>query len=379
MSESDFYTVNDRYKAQDVASEWPAWELQACGSAAPAPEPATSDAPAGSDDAGAVPPRLDPLGPWFSARLTFADGARIDVLVAVSGDRITVEDVRADPPLTLEGLAELARWIEGPLDDACRLATGRPRKPRPTPALAKEPGEEEGDGAAPERGAGPTGAGAAGAEAMADVAVSWAGEAAAVESSASVAPIESIASGGSSEPGGIVGSGGIEGSGGLMGVGGPLRPGGTVEFGEHVEPVEPVGLGGSVEPGEVLPSIVPAMSTESVEYSEPAESAEPAEPVGSATSAAASAVSAASVMSAASATPARPPDPSECSPPTALTRSRASERHRVVADAYREAQRDGRDPVLAVMTVTGRNRRRSLRLIAGARDEGLLTPRHHKR
>ncbi|MFH8553089.1 DUF6214 family protein [Streptomyces celluloflavus] len=376
MSESDFYTVNDRYKAQDVASEWPAWELQACGSAAPAPEPATSDAPAGSDDAGAVPPRLDPLGPWFSARLTFADGARIDVLVAVSGDRITVEDVRADPPLTLEGLAELARWIEGPLDDACRLATGRPRKPRPTPALAKEPGEEEGDGAAPERGAGPTGAGAAGAEAMADVAVSWAGEVAAVESTASVAPIES---GGSSEPGGIVGSGGIEGSGGLMGVGGPLRPGGTVEFGEHVEPVEPVGLGGSVEPGEVLPSIVPAMSTESVEYSEPAESAEPAEPVGSATSAAASAVSAASVMSAASATPARPPDPSECSPPTALTRSRASERHRVVADAYREAQRDGRDPVLAVMAVTGRNRRRSLRLIAGARDEGLLTPRHHKR
>ncbi|WP_172450375.1 DUF6214 family protein [Streptomyces kasugaensis] len=326
-----------------------------------------------------MPPRLDPLGPWFSARLTFADGARIDVLVAVSGDRITVEDVRADPPLTLEGLAELARWIEGPLDDACRLATGRPRKPRPTPALAKEPGEEEGGGAAPERGAGPTGAGAAGAEAMADVAVSWAGEAAAVESTASVAPIESIESiesGGSSEPGGFVGSGGIEGSGGLMGVGGPLRPGGTVEFGEHVEPV---GLGGSVKPGEALPSIVPAMSTESVEYSEPAESAEPAEPVGSATSAAASAVSAASAMSAASATPARPPDPSECSPPTALTRSRASERHRVVADAYREAQRDGRDPVLAVMTVTGRNRRRSLRLIAGARDEGLLTPRHHKR
>ncbi|MFF2921105.1 DUF6214 family protein [Streptomyces celluloflavus] len=356
-----------------MASEWPAWELQACGSAAPAPELAASDAPTGSDDAGVVPPRLDPLGPWFSARLTFADGARIDVLVAVSGDRITVEDVRADPPLTLEGLAELARWIEGPLDDACRLATGRPRKPRPTPALAKEPGEEEGDGAAPERGTGPTGDGAAGAEAMADVAVSWAGEAAPVESIASVAPIESIASGGSSEPGGFVGSGGTEGSGALMDVGGPLRPGGTVEFGEHVVPVEP---GGSTEPGEALASIVPAMSTESVEYSEPAESAEP---VGSATSAAASAMSATSATSAASATPARPPDPSECSPPTALTRSRASERHRVVADAYREAQRDGRDPVLAVMTVTGRNRRRSLRLIAGARDEGLLTPRHHKR
>ena len=31
------------------------------------------------------------------------------------------------------------------------------------------------------------------------------------------------------------------------------------------------------------------------------------------------------------------------------------------------------------MNATGRNRRRSLRLIAGARDEGFLTPRHNKR
>ncbi|MGG7570083.1 DUF6214 family protein [Streptomyces sirii] len=62
-----------------------------------------------------------------------------------------------------------------------------------------------------------------------------------------------------------------------------------------------------------------------------------------------------------------------------LARSRAAERRRLAADAYRQAQREGRDPVLAVMLATGRNRRRSLRLIAGARDEGLLTPRHNKR
>ncbi|PJJ05889.1 hypothetical protein BX264_6362 [Streptomyces sp. 2333.5] len=62
-----------------------------------------------------------------------------------------------------------------------------------------------------------------------------------------------------------------------------------------------------------------------------------------------------------------------------LARSRSGERRRIAADAYRQAQQEGSDPVLAVMLATGRNRRRSLRLIAGARDEGLLTPRHNKR
>lgn len=37
------------------------------------------------------------------------------------------------------------------------------------------------------------------------------------------------------------------------------------------------------------------------------------------------------------------------------------------------------DPVLAVMDATGHSRRKSLRLIAGARDAGLLTPRHIRR
>ncbi|MEV5978484.1 DUF6214 family protein [Streptomyces sp. NPDC052114] len=61
----------------------------------------------------------------------------------------------------------------------------------------------------------------------------------------------------------------------------------------------------------------------------------------------------------------------------ALPRGNAG--RRAVADTYRAAQDEGRDPVLAVMCATGRSRRKSLRLIAGARDAGYLTPRHHRR
>ncbi|MDQ0779190.1 hypothetical protein QF026_007656 [Streptomyces aurantiacus] len=55
---------------------------------------------------------------------------------------------------------------------------------------------------------------------------------------------------------------------------------------------------------------------------------------------------------------------------------RGTESRRLVAGEYLAAQRAGRDPVLAVMSATGHSRRRSLRLIAGARDAGLLAPRH---
>ncbi|WP_328498044.1 DUF6214 family protein [Streptomyces sp. NBC_00414] len=58
---------------------------------------------------------------------------------------------------------------------------------------------------------------------------------------------------------------------------------------------------------------------------------------------------------------------------------RGAEGRRLVAGEYLAAQRAGRDPVLAVMSLTGHSRRRSLRLIAGARDAGLLTPRHVRR
>lgn len=51
----------------------------------------------------------------------------------------------------------------------------------------------------------------------------------------------------------------------------------------------------------------------------------------------------------------------------------------MVAQEYRAAQAEGRDPVLAVMQATGRSRRRSLKLIASARDAGALPARHNRR
>ncbi|MFI9151458.1 DUF6214 family protein [Streptomyces sp. NPDC053367] len=68
----------------------------------------------------------------------------------------------------------------------------------------------------------------------------------------------------------------------------------------------------------------------------------------------------------------------------ALHRARPSwprgvEGRRLVAQEYRAAQEEGLDPVLAVMCATGHSRRRSLRLIAQARDAGFLTPRHARR
>ena len=55
---------------------------------------------------------------------------------------------------------------------------------------------------------------------------------------------------------------------------------------------------------------------------------------------------------------------------------RGVEGRRLLAQRYRVAQEQGADPVLAVMCATGHSRRKSLRLIAQARDAGFLTPRH---
>ncbi|WP_344363640.1 DUF6214 family protein [Streptomyces gobitricini] len=82
--------------------------------------------------------------------------------------------------------------------------------------------------------------------------------------------------------------------------------------------------------------------------------------------------------------PAAPP-PAARDEPTARGRRarpaapRGSAGRRAVAEAYTAAQWQGRDPVLAVMSATGRSRRRALRLIAAARDDGYLNPRHHRR
>ncbi|WP_241195609.1 DUF6214 family protein, partial [Streptomyces sp. SID10362] len=52
---------------------------------------------------------------------------------------------------------------------------------------------------------------------------------------------------------------------------------------------------------------------------------------------------------------------------------------RLVAREYTAAREEGGDPVLAVMRATGHSRRKSLRLIGQARDEGFLTPRRARR
>ncbi|MFE6689137.1 DUF6214 family protein [Streptomyces sp. NPDC057743] len=264
MSESEFYTDNHRYKAQGGASEWPDWELQAHGSAA------------------------SELGPWFSARLTFPHGARIDVLVTAAGDHLTVEDVRADPPLTLDALSALAHWIEGPLDDACRAATGRPPKSAPAPEAPAAP--EGADSPTRPREAHPH----------------------------PPHPADEV----------------VHGEGALCGAGADPR----------------AGAGGGAATGAPVEAVADA-------------------PSGAAT--------AADGTSEADGTPGREPDAAARS--TVLVRSRAGERRKIAAAAYRAAQQEGQDPVLAVMNATGRNRRRALRLIAGARDAGLLTPRHNKR
>ncbi|MFJ5801066.1 DUF6214 family protein [Streptomyces decoyicus] len=363
--------------------EWPTWELQAHGSAAPslAPDPAAPDDPAGPRGPGCPLPRLDPLGPWCSARLTFADGARVDVLVAVSDDHITVEDVRADPPLTLTGLTDLARWIEGPLDDAFRAATGRPRRTRPAPrqpgpaATSPErggrppagPQAEPGKGAAPEPATGPrpnspSGPTSSTPRPMAGTAPAHApqpeprGAGAGVTAGEGVAPASQGAAApgeGPTGPTGVMrGDGAVHGTAPHRGTGHPAEPSAEPAAEPSAEPAaEP-----SAEPSPAL-AASPASSTPAIASTSPT-------PAGTSTSG--------------------EPPPASAKPPerarsAVLARSRAGERRRLAADAYRQAQREGCDPVLAVMLATGRNRRRALRLIAGARDEGLLTPRHNKR
>lgn len=77
---------------------------------------------------------------WFDVRLAFADGAQVDVLAVVREAGVSIEDVRAQPALSLDDLAALADWIEGPLFDACGdgpVEAGevelclRPRRARP--------------------------------------------------------------------------------------------------------------------------------------------------------------------------------------------------------------------------------------------------------
>ncbi|MFF4353004.1 DUF6214 family protein [Streptomyces sp. NPDC001530] len=92
-------------------SVWPAWEVQEHDSA-------TS---------------------WFYVRLTFGDDAQVDVLAVVCELGVSIEDVRAQPPLSLDDLAVLADWIEEPLFEACGAPAAPSYEPGEAPARRARP------------------------------------------------------------------------------------------------------------------------------------------------------------------------------------------------------------------------------------------------
>ncbi|MFJ2671785.1 DUF6214 family protein [Streptomyces sp. NPDC087525] len=312
------------------------WEVQGHGTVTGAGDPRDGAA------------RREILPPWVDIRLTFADGARIDVLAVVRDGRIAIEDAQADPPLALDGFAALAEAIEAPLHNACQVVAGRHRPPAPQPVDS------------------------------------------AVSIDAPVAPVAPLATGTGDGP---------------QPLSGPERP----EAAEEAEP----GFGfESPSAPEPVPASEPVAATESG----PAPEAGPVHAAGSVYASgsvhATGPVHAAGSVHASGPAPApeRPaeqpvgepvqsePEPTSAQPaapdaaPEAAQDQIQSGRHRArpslprgsaarqgVAEIYRAAQQAGQDPVLAVMSATGYSRRKALRLIAGARDEGHLTPRHHRR
>ncbi|MFC9679702.1 DUF6214 family protein [Streptomyces sp. NPDC056948] len=76
---------------------------------------------------------------WFDVRLAFADGAHVDALAVVAGGCVGVEDVRAQPALSLDDLAVLADWLEDSLAEACGAAAGPVPEDRAGPGRRARP------------------------------------------------------------------------------------------------------------------------------------------------------------------------------------------------------------------------------------------------
>ncbi|MEU6217579.1 DUF6214 family protein [Streptomyces sp. NPDC047022] len=180
---------------------------------------------------------------WLAVRLDLPGGGWVDALAVVAGGCVGIEEVRAQPPLSLDDLAVLADWIEEPLLAACGMTADL----APVPAGASAPE------ASPEPGRRPV----------------------AEE--------------------------------------GPRPPGVSLPEGASAPGEGPLPVGTPVAGGE------------------------------------------------------------------ADTWTRGADGARRIAEEYLAAQRQGADPVSAVMCATGRSRRQSLKLIGGARDAGYLTPRHARR
>jgi Family of unknown function (DUF6214) len=274
--EASFLDLSDRNAADGAVSVWPAWKVR------------EHDGTTTS---------------WFQVRLAFPDGAHVDALAVLRDGRVSIEDVSAQPALSLADLTVLADWIEGPLFESCGVAAERPQGA----GGDRQPQERH----EPE------------ADSKAYVPVAEEREYAPVADEAEYAPVADgtryapVADGAPQEP---------------VADGIPQEP---VADGTERAPVadgiprEPVAEGKDHEP-EAADEEVTAL---------------------------------------------------RCAGPR-RARSvwpRGSEGRRLVALEYRAAQEQGSDPVLAVMSATGHSRRRSLRLIAQARDAGYLTPRHIRR
>ncbi|MFD5781968.1 DUF6214 family protein [Streptomyces sp. NPDC126933] len=285
MSEHKLNSAQD--PNEHDAYEWPIWEVQGHGTVTGSGDPRDGAA------------RREVVPPWVDIRLTFADGARLDVLAVVRDGRIAIEGAQADPPLALDGFAALAEAIEAPLVNACQVVAGHHRPPAPQPAGDRP-----------------------------------AGEPAAVEPAASEVTTREPAAG---EP-----------ALGEPALGEPAERGpDAIEPAAAEAAVEPAVEPAVVEAATVEPAIVQPDAADVSESGPHADRGEEREPTGRHRG--------------------RP----------AVQRGGATRLS--VAEIYRAAQQEGQDPVLAVMSATGFSRRKSLRLIAGARDEGHLSPRHHRR
>ncbi|MEV5874659.1 DUF6214 family protein [Streptomyces sp. NPDC052101] len=263
--EASLLNLSDRNTEDGAVSVWPAWKVREHGGT-------TS---------------------WFQVQLAFPDGARVDALAVLHAGCVSIEDVSAQPALSLADLTALAHWLEGPLFESCGVA-------------AEPPHEAARDECPEER----------------------------HESECLRGPHEG-------EP--------------------PVMRHVSEQPEERYACTRPE-VAHAGEPPEGLREVHPLEGLRGVEAPE-----EPRE----------------------GGRPQRRPEPESGGAQVIVLgagprRARAGwprgvEGRRLVAREYRAAQQGGVDPVLAVMSATGRSRRRSLRLIAQARDAGFLTPRHARR
>ncbi|MGW6745224.1 DUF6214 family protein [Streptomyces sp. NPDC055025] len=328
MSEHKWISAQEPHE-RDVY-EWPVWEVQGHGTVTGAGDPRD----------GAT--RREILPPWVDIRLTFADGARLDVLAVVRDGRIAIEDAQADPPLALEGFAALAGAIEAPLQNACQVVSGRHRPPVPGTVVAEPP-----------------------------VTPPVAGEAVVQDAVAA----ETLADAGHAAGGTVEDE---QAAGGAAAGAAPVACGtpvcGSPAYGIPVSDTAqdapaPDTLSAAPDTFSAAPDTLSAGSREET-AAEPRPEPRP-EPV-------------TEPVTEAGREPAVESGPEPGREPSGRHRARpspprGSAARRSVAEIYRAAQQAGQDPVLAVMSATGFSRRKSLKLIAGARDEGHLTPRHHRR